>query len=150
MAFFSGGDPAKGDKEYKSRSALIGRDTDIRSVLSCAKLYANDCFCNTASSAASLATSWLEACDATACSAGDLSDDLTSIFSIYASYCMNAGSTQPGATQHYSPTTVTARPGPTPSSPTSGSTTTTTQVTLVTSTISSTGGSAATQPQGKF
>jgi hypothetical protein len=129
---------------------IAGIYNDIGTVLSCARPFANDCWCNTASTAASSATSWIEACDASSCSAGDTSDDLTSMFSIYASYCIHAGYTQPGATLYYNPTTRTAMPGSTVSSPTSGSTTTTTQVTLVTQTVSSTGGSAATQPQGKF
>lgn len=125
-------------------------DPDIGYALSCGSPYANDCYCNTITASASAATSWIEACGSSSCAAGDLSDDLNSMFSIYASYCEGAGFTQPGATQYYNPATQTARPGPTPTTGT-GPTLTTTQLTVVTqTTTSSTGGPAATPSQGKF
>ena len=115
--------------------------------LSCAYPVANDCFCATASASASVATSWIAACGSSRCAACDLSDDLTSMHSIYASYCLGAGYTQPGVTDWYNPTTATANPGNTA---TSGPASTTTQQTVVTQNAPSIGGSAATQPQGKF
>jgi hypothetical protein len=142
---------------YNDYSADIGR------ALNCGDPYANDCFCNTGSASASAATSWLANCASTDCSAGDLSDDLTSMHSIYASYCIGAGFTQPGATDWYNPATATAYTGQTATknlgqtatanpgqTATSGPGPTTTQLTVVTQTAPSTGGSAATQPQGKF
>jgi len=123
---------------------------DVGSVLSCGSPYANDCFCNTISASAAAATSFLEACGSSSCAAGDLSDDVNSMLSIYASYCEGAGFTQPGATLYYNTATQTARPGPTPTTGT-GATLTTTQETVVTQTAaSSTGGLSATPPQGKF
>jgi hypothetical protein len=72
--------------------------SDIGNALKCGSPYDNNCFCNTAPASASAASSWLTACGSSSCSAGDLTADLTSMHSIYASYCMNAGFTQPGAT----------------------------------------------------
>jgi hypothetical protein len=122
--------------------------SDIGNALYCGSPYDNNCFCNTASASASAASSWLTVCGSSQCSAGDITADLTSMHSIYASYCMNAGFTQPGATDWYNPSTTIARPGQTA---TSNSAQTTTQVTVVTQTAPSTPGSATTtQPQGKF
>lgn len=136
---------------------------DIGRALNCGDPYANDCFCNTGAASAAAATSWLAACASTECSAGDLSDDLTSMHSLYASYCIGAGFTQPGATDWYNPASATANPVKSSSaSPgqtatanpgqtaTSGPDQTTTQLTVVTQTAPSTGRSAATQPLGKF
>jgi hypothetical protein len=125
--------------------------TNIADALHCATPYANDCFCNTGSASASVATSWLSDCASSYCSAGDLSDDLTSMQSIYASYCIAAGFTQPGATDWYNPARQTATTMASPAQTAAlGATATTTQVTVVTQTAPSTGGSAVTQPQGKF
>lgn len=122
--------------------------SDIGNALNCANPYDNKCFCNTASASASAASSWLTACGSSQCSAGDITADVTSMHSIYGSYCMNAGFTQPGATDWYQPSTTVAQPGQTA---TSNSAQTTTQITVVTQTASSIPGSATTtQPQGKF
>jgi hypothetical protein len=127
----------------------------IGGALGCATPYNNDCYCNTQASSVSVASSFISTCASSSCSGGDLTDDLTSIFSIYASYCMNAGFTQQGATNWYNPattsttisTTTSAKPSPTP---TTGATMTTTQVTLVTQTAASTSGLEVTPSQGKF
>lgn len=122
--------------------------SDIGNALSCGNPYDNNCFCNTATASASAAAVWLSECGSSSCSAGDLTQDLTAMQSIYASYCMNAGFTQPGATDWYIPKTTIARPGQTA---TSNSAQTTTQVTLVTQTSTSSSDSVLpTQPRGKF
>lgn len=117
--------------------------SDIGNALSCGNPYDNSCFCNTASASASAASSWITSCGRAKCSAGDIPADLTSLQSVYASYCMNAGFTQPGATEWYSPSTVGAQPGQTA---TANSAQTTTQVTVVTQTAASTPSSATTTP----
>ena len=117
---------------------------DIGDALKCGEPYDNDCYCATASASASVATSWLDKCAGSACAAGDLTRDLSTMQSIYASYCMNAGFTQPGATAWYDPSaaettsskTATAEPSRTA---TSGPPETTTQLTIVTQTTSGEG-----------
>ncbi|KAH8889980.1 hypothetical protein GQ53DRAFT_619148, partial [Thozetella sp. PMI_491] len=69
--------------------------------LSCAKPYMNNCFCATESSWASQASSFITACASSSCSAGDVSFDITAMQSMYQSYCMNSGFTQPGGTNWY-------------------------------------------------
>jgi hypothetical protein len=102
----------------------------------------NDCYCRTDSHAASVATSFVSDCVSQSCAAGDRSDDLSAMKSIYASYCMGAGFTQPGMTDWYNPATATtsqtssssASPGSNAGNTVVGSTSTTTEVTLVTQT----------------
>jgi len=60
--------------------------SEIGNALNCGSPYANDCYCNTALASASAASSWRDAYGSSVCSAGDLTDNLTSVFSIYASY----------------------------------------------------------------
>jgi hypothetical protein len=139
---------------------------DIGRVLACGNPYANDCYCATNSVSASKVSSWMTACGSSVCAAGDYSDDMTSMHSLYASYCMNAGFTQPGATAWYTmavnalptPASTSATPGQTTSSgPTqttsSGPTQTTTQLSVVTQTAlpsSALLGTQVTPPQGKW
>ena len=127
--------------------------SDINNVLNCGSPYANDCFCATATASASLATSWIAACASSSCSVGDISDDITAMHSLYASYCIGASYTQPGATDWYNPATATLPPAPGQTSSLGpGMTSTATEVTLVTQTVSSSSlaGSVTMQPQGKL
>ncbi|KAH8881059.1 hypothetical protein GQ53DRAFT_519772 [Thozetella sp. PMI_491] len=117
--------------------------TDVGIALSCGSPYDNNCFCATEAASASKASAFLLSCATSKCSAGDRSQDLTAMHSFYASYCMNAGYTQPGATDWY-----TAESGPTPApgqTTSNGPTQTTTQLTVVTHTTPSS--AVATQPQ---
>lgn len=117
---------------------------DIGDALKCGTPYDNDYYCATASASASVATSWLDNCASVSCAAGDLTRDLSTMQSIYASYCQNAGFTQPGATAWYNPSTATsttseaatAEPSRTA---TSGPPQTTTQLTVVTQTTTGDG-----------
>ncbi|KAI9163045.1 hypothetical protein HJFPF1_04643 [Paramyrothecium foliicola] len=76
-------------------STLVG---DVATALGCALPYDNECFCATQSDAFIAASSHFEDCATLRCSAGDISRDVSSMKSIYASYCLGAGYTQPGAT----------------------------------------------------
>src|SRR5262245_3345390 len=69
---------------------------DMGSAMKCATPYANNCYCATAAAPASSASSWVTACASTSCAGGDFNNDLKIMESIYASYCMGAGYTQPG------------------------------------------------------
>ncbi len=130
---------------------VVGQDVDdMGSIMKCATPYANACYCATASASASRASSFVSVCASSKCAGGDLSQDLSALESVYASYCMAAGFTQPGATDWYTPangatkTDASATPGSTGSS---GPPATTTQVTVVTETSSN---SAADQTRGKY
>ncbi|AEO62962.1 uncharacterized protein THITE_2141166 [Thermothielavioides terrestris NRRL 8126] len=81
--------------------------SNVGSELKCDEPFYNDCYCATAAASASKASSFLEACASTACRGGDFSLDLSAMESIYASYCMANGFTQPGATNWYNPATAT-------------------------------------------
>jgi hypothetical protein len=115
---------------------------NIGSALQCASPFYNECYCATAAASASKATSYLASCASTSCKAGDITMDLSAMQSLYASYCMENGFTQPGATAWYNPSaTETGAPAP-------GSTTT--RLSVVTQTIASdSGGDSSTQPWGK-
>lgn len=134
--------------------------SDLGGAMGCEDPYDNNCYCATASASASVADGWMSKCASSTCGRGDLTLDLSSMQSIYASYCMGAGFTQPGATKWYNPaeTTTEAEPSSTESSGSdnaepsrtadSGSAETTTQVTIVTQTTE--GGAGATKSLGKF
>ncbi|SPJ85667.1 uncharacterized protein FTOL_11449 [Fusarium torulosum] len=83
---------------------------DIGRGMGCADPYENNCYCATAAASASKADSFMSKCATSRCSAGDRSRDLTSMQSYYASYCMGAGFTQPGATKWYNPAEATEEP----------------------------------------
>ncbi|KAJ4315354.1 hypothetical protein N0V84_008430 [Fusarium piperis] len=120
--------------------------TDMGKAMGCDDPYDNNCYCATASASASQADAWMSKCASNTCSAGDRSRDLSSMQSIYASYCMGAGFTQPGATNWYNPAEATEEPEATsgdsndssnaePSNTVdSGSAETTTRMTIVTQT----------------
>ncbi|SPQ21541.1 8049aa51-6cc6-40de-a7a3-41659fb3d695 [Thermothielavioides terrestris] len=86
--------------------------SNVGSELKCDEPFYNDCYCATAAASASKASSFLEACASTACRGGDFTLDLSAMESIYASYCMANGFTQPGATKWYNPATATQGLGP--------------------------------------
>ncbi|KAH8672949.1 hypothetical protein BGZ61DRAFT_101490 [Ilyonectria robusta] len=129
--------------------------SDLGGAMGCEDPYDNNCYCATASASASVADGWMSKCASSTCGRGDLTLDLSSMQSIYASYCMGAGYTQPGATDWYNPAEATteAEPSSTESSGSdnaepsrtadSGSAETTTQVTIVTQTTE--GGAGATK-----
>ncbi|KAK3335832.1 hypothetical protein B0T19DRAFT_395643 [Cercophora scortea] len=114
---------------------------DLGDALSCDTPYANPCYCATGTAAAQTASSFIASCGSSVCAAGDAEVDITSMHSLYASYCINAGWTPVGATAWYNPaSTTTSLPTPnggdeqpTPA-PTPGGTVT--RVTVVTQTVS--------------
>lgn len=83
---------------------------DMGRGMGCADPYENNCYCATAAASASKADNFMSKCATSRCSAGDRSRDLTSMQSYYASYCMGAGFTQPGATKWYNPAEATEEP----------------------------------------
>ncbi|KAF4452725.1 hypothetical protein F53441_4436 [Fusarium austroafricanum] len=84
--------------------------SDIGRAMGCDDPYDNNCYCATAAASASKADGFMSKCATSLCSAGDRSRDLTSMQSYYASYCMGAGFTQPGATEWYNPAEATKEP----------------------------------------
>jgi hypothetical protein len=133
---------------------------DLGSAMGCANPYENACFCATNTNAFTLADDHINSCASERCSKGDIPQDLTSMQSIYASYCMGAGFTQAGATEWFNPAETTGASGggdeneggsggdPAPSqTDNSGAIRTTTQVSIVTKTTES---SSSTQSVGKF
>lgn len=134
--------------------------SDMGKALGCDTPYDNNCYCATAAQSASAAGEHMERCASSMCGAGDLKLDLSTMQSIYGSYCMAAGYTQPGATRWYNPAEATqepkseaaettasdkdAKPSQTPKDDTPM---TTTQFNVVTQT---TDGNGATRPRGKF
>ncbi|KAM0198914.1 hypothetical protein ACHAPQ_011478 [Fusarium lateritium] len=83
---------------------------DMGRGMGCDDPYENNCYCATAAASASKADRFMSKCATSRCSAGDRSRDLTSMQSYYASYCMGAGFTQPGATKWYNPAEATDEP----------------------------------------
>jgi hypothetical protein len=88
----------------------------VGGALGCHAPWLNTCYCATDSASASRANSWLSSCGSRYCSVRDVPDDITWMHSLYASYCMNAGYTQPGATNWYTMDGDTL-PAPTGASP---------------------------------
>lgn len=112
--------------------------TDAGSALACAYPYDNHCYCATAVPSVSKLASFITACASTSCDAGDLTNDITNIETIYASYCASAGFVQPivtgwigGNNNDNTPSTTTPSPG---QSPDATSPSTSTDLTLVTQT----------------
>ncbi|KAM3525748.1 hypothetical protein NHJ13051_003834 [Beauveria bassiana] len=62
--------------------------------LGCADPYENDCYCPTATESVSKASVAIEKCLSSRCAAGDYTRDLSSMKSIYAGYCKDAGYSQ--------------------------------------------------------
>lgn len=135
--------------------------TDMGKAMGCDDPYDNNCYCATASASASQADAWMSKCASNTCSAGDRSRDLSSMQSIYASYCMAAGFTQPGATKWYNPAEATNEPEPTSGGDDNGSNNaepsktadsdsveSTTHLTIVTQTTE--GGAGPSKSRGKF
>ncbi|RGP64735.1 hypothetical protein FSPOR_7671 [Fusarium sporotrichioides] len=81
--------------------------SDMGRAMGCDDPYDNNCYCATAAASASQADNFMSKCATSLCSAGDRARDLTSMQSYYASYCMGAGFTQPGATEWYNPAEAT-------------------------------------------
>ncbi|KAF4472916.1 hypothetical protein FAGAP_13481, partial [Fusarium agapanthi] len=84
--------------------------SDMGRAMGCDDPYDNNCYCATAAASANKADGFMSKCATSLCSAGDRSRDLTSMQSYYASYCMGAGFTQPGATEWYNPAEATEEP----------------------------------------
>ncbi|KAF4963771.1 hypothetical protein FSARC_8254 [Fusarium sarcochroum] len=83
---------------------------DMGRAMGCDDPYDNNCYCATDSKLATKADTHMSKCATSMCSAGDRSRDLSSMQSYYASYCMGAGFTQPGATDWYNPAGATEEP----------------------------------------
>lgn len=136
--------------------------TDVGDALACGAPYENDCYCATATASASVASAFINKCASESCSAGDLTQDISTMRGIYASYCIGAGFTQPIVSEWITTAdepedeadaTSTAEPsetedsGPaetttdvTPTTEDSDSAETTTRVTVVTQTTEPEGG----------
>ncbi|KAM5352633.1 hypothetical protein ACJ41O_005355 [Fusarium nematophilum] len=84
--------------------------SDIGRAMGCDDPYDNNCYCATETESVSNADAWMSKCAQNSCSAGDRPRDLSSMQSIYASYCMGAGFTQAGATKWYNPAEATDEP----------------------------------------
>ncbi|KAJ4133439.1 hypothetical protein NW768_005024 [Fusarium equiseti] len=82
-------------------------DQDVGQAMGCGAPYDNNCYCATAAASASKAADLMSKCVTSSCAAGDRARDLISMQSYYASYCMAAGFTQPGATEWYNPAEAT-------------------------------------------
>jgi hypothetical protein len=115
---------------------------DVGTALACATPYDNNCYCATASASASVAKQFIESCASKSCNKGDFSQDITSLRSYYASYCMANGFTQPGLAGWV--------PAAATSSPTqdTGTPETSTQLTIVTATTQSK--AAGSKSRGEF
>ncbi|CVK92362.1 uncharacterized protein FMAN_07258 [Fusarium mangiferae] len=94
--------------------------SDMGRAMGCDDPYDNNCYCATAAASANKADGFMSKCATSLCSAGDHSRDLTSMQSYYASYCMGAGFTQPGATEWYNPAEATEEPTNEPTAESSG------------------------------
>ncbi|CVK90238.1 uncharacterized protein FPRN_07434 [Fusarium proliferatum] len=94
--------------------------SDMGRAMGCDDPYDNNCYCATAAASANKADGFMSKCATSLCSAGDRSRDLTSMQSYYASYCMGAGFTQPGATEWYNPAEATEEPTNEPTAENSG------------------------------
>ncbi|KLO89034.1 uncharacterized protein LW93_12454 [Fusarium fujikuroi] len=94
--------------------------SDMGRAMGCDDPYDNNCYCATAAASANKADGFMSKCATSLCSAGDRSRDLTSMQSYYASYCMGAGFTQPGATEWYNPAESTEEPTNEPTAESSG------------------------------
>ena len=75
--------------------------TDIGSALACGWPYENECFCATATASASAVSKHINSCASEWCYAGDVNRDISSMQSVYAGYCMDAGFTQPIVSEWY-------------------------------------------------
>ncbi|KAF5648130.1 uncharacterized protein FTJAE_1344 [Fusarium tjaetaba] len=133
--------------------------SDMGRAMGCDDPYDNNCYCATAAASANKADGFMSKCATSLCSAGDRSRDLTSMQSYYASYCMGAGFTQPGATEWYNPAEATEEPTNEPTAESSGGSdarpsrtansggdATSTHMTIVTQTAED----GASRTQGKF
>ncbi|KAK3988842.1 hypothetical protein QBC44DRAFT_397404 [Cladorrhinum sp. PSN332] len=76
--------------------------------MSCASPTLNNCYCATSSGAEATASNWISSCATENCAAGDRTGDISSMQSIYAQYCINAGLTQSGATKWFDPSKQTS------------------------------------------
>ncbi|KAI9162922.1 benzoate 4-monooxygenase cytochrome P450 [Paramyrothecium foliicola] len=74
---------------------------DIGTALACGRPVENECYCATPTALATVARDWIDSRASSRCAAGDLEWDITSMRSIYARYCINAGFTQPIVSEWY-------------------------------------------------
>lgn len=81
--------------------------SDMGSAMGCGTPYDNRCYCATEAKSASAADGWMSKCASSMCKPGDYSRDLSEMQSYYGSYCVNAGFTQPGLSNWYSPAEAT-------------------------------------------
>lgn len=159
------------DEKFNNVHACVSRCldainyNDVIEALSCGSPVDNACYCPTETSSISKATSFLASCATASCAAGDLKRDEPFMLGMYATYCYEAGFTQPGLEPTEAPSTATsdsppsAEPSSTQSSAPKGSNSqpsmtegdgsgagTSTQMTIVTHTQES----DATKSQGTF
>jgi hypothetical protein len=126
----------------------------LADVINCDYPVYNYCYCPTDTESIDSIRSWLSQCVSMRCSAGDFSTDVSAVESGYASYCIEAGYSQSGATTWFEPTpTQTAVSTSTEATP-GASPGTTTLLTVVTQTatpteIANSGGSSSVAPFGK-
>lgn len=127
-------------------------EDDIGHILECGSPYNEACYCATESASASAVSNFINDCASKRCAKGDMTRDISTIRSIYASYCSQAGFTQPLVSEWYTnaggpdeTATSTAEPSQTQESGAAG---TITDTTLVTQTAASEDG--ATGSRGEF
>ncbi|KAN0083894.1 hypothetical protein V8E54_002982 [Elaphomyces granulatus] len=110
-------------------------DGDLVHVVSCDSPVYNYCFCPTDTKSIDSIRSWLSQCVSAGCHAPDFTTDVSAVESGYASYCIEAGYSQSGATTWFEPTPTPApTQAPVPTSTEGASPGTMTLVTVVTST----------------
>jgi hypothetical protein len=130
----------------------------LQDVLTCDAPVYNYCYCPTDTKSIDSIRSWISQCVSTRCDAVDLSTDISAVESGYASYCIEAGYSQSGATTWFAETSTTqvAAPstGASPGSPTGSLGTTRTLVAVSTQSVASmgitkSGGSSSVTPFSK-
>lgn len=125
-------------------------EEDIGQILSCGSPYAEECYCATPTASASAVSAFINDCAGEYCAAGDMDRDISIIRGLYASYCRQAGFTQPIVSAWYtgasgpedgaSAASTAAEPSQTGGG--SGAPQTVTDTTLVTHTVASEDGAS--------
>jgi hypothetical protein len=129
--------------------------TTLADVLNCDSPVYNYCYCPTNTKSIDSIRSWLSQCVSTRCDSPDFSDDVSAVESGYASYCIDAGYSQSGATTWFQPTPIETAISTSTEAQLGASPGTTTLVIVVSQTVTLTGtansgGSSPVAPFGKL
>jgi hypothetical protein len=127
---------------------------DVGNALGCDTPRDNRCYCATPQESVDVANDWLTSCASSRCSSGDVTLDISTMRSIYASYCVNAGFIQTGVDGWYSAEPTNVPSGgtddddlPSKTGPQPGQQGTKTEVSIVTETVDN--GAGKTLEDGK-